>query len=263
MTGRTPDDNPPLTLQVNIATQLAAATSAHVIRDGFSSRTRSILTFSTAVLWPLSGRIVVRRHNRTSGTSTFSIRCPGIRSRRWLTSDRTRFTSGRRRDINQPAPGPGANNPRRQFPRFSDILMTVPLGGANYQGLEAKFERRFSGDSRSCAATRLARRSKRQIGQRTSRSCAGKRLSFQHLPHRFFTAAVWDLPFGSRPPVASSRPRSQIVGGWQISPIFEVQRGLPVHSRRQREPGQHYGHLRPDRFRDGNFPLGAVARSLV
>ena len=46
-------------------------------------------------------------------------------------------------DLNQPAPGPGANNPRRFWPDFGNITTTAPLTGSNYQALELKVERRF------------------------------------------------------------------------------------------------------------------------
>ena len=57
VTGATPDYNPPFYLQVNIATQAAAATSAHIIRDGFSSNALNPNVLdgrSLAAIWPYS-----------------------------------------------------------------------------------------------------------------------------------------------------------------------------------------------------------------
>ena len=55
VTGATPDYNPPFYLQVNIPTQAAAATSAHVIRDGFSPNALNPTVLdgrSLAAIWP-------------------------------------------------------------------------------------------------------------------------------------------------------------------------------------------------------------------
>jgi len=159
-------------------------------------------------------------------------------------------------DINQPVPGPGANNPRRQFPRFADILMSVPLGGANYQGLEAKFERRFSGGFSLLTGYTFSKTLENLIGQQTSILAPEKRLSIQHLPHRLFTAGVWDLPFGKGRRWVSEGGISHILGGWQISPILEVQKGLPVTPSVNGNPANTTGGQRPNRLRDGNLPRG-------
>lgn len=157
-------------------------------------------------------------------------------------------------DINQPVPGPGATNPRRQFPRFADILMSAPLGGANYQGLETKFERRFSGGFSILSGYTFSKTLERQIGQLTSVLAPEKRLSFQHLPHRFFTAAVWDLPFGKGRRLASEGVLSHLWGGWQISPILEAQQGLSFTPSVNGNPANTTGGQRPHRLRDGNLP---------
>ena len=55
VTGATPDYNPPFYLQVNIPTQAAAATSAHIIRDGFSTNALNPTVLdgrSLAAIWP-------------------------------------------------------------------------------------------------------------------------------------------------------------------------------------------------------------------
>ena len=160
-------------------------------------------------------------------------------------------------DINQPVPGPGAVNPRRQFTRFADILMSVPLGGANYQGLESKFEKRFAGGFSLLSGYTFSKTLEKMIGQRTSVLDTEKRLSFQHLPHRFFTASVWELPFGNGRRWVSTGAVSHVLGGWQISPIFEAQAGLRVTPSVNGNPANTTGGQRPNRLGDGNLPRGS------
>ena len=47
---------------------------------------------------------------------------------------------------------------------------------------------------------------------------------------------------------------AQIIGGWQISPIFEAQRGLPLSPSVAGNPANTTGGQRPDRIGDGNLP---------
>ncbi|MFN0106013.1 MAG: carboxypeptidase regulatory-like domain-containing protein [Bryobacteraceae bacterium] len=255
-TGATPDYNPPFYLQVNIPTQAAAATSAHIIRNGFSSEALNPNVLdgrSLAAIWPYSWSDGTM--NQWNFNVQHSLPWNSVVSFAYVGSN-TVHAMQSAVDINQPAPGPGANNPRRQFPRFADILMSVPLGGANYQGLEAKFERRFSGGFSILSGHTFSKTLEGQIGQRTTVLAPEKRLSIQHLPHRFFTAAVWDLPFGADRKWISQGPLSHVAGGWRISPIFEAQRGLQFTPGVNGNPANTTGGLRPDRLRNGNLPRG-------
>jgi hypothetical protein len=255
-TGATPDYNPPFYLQVNIPTQAAASSSAHIIRDGFSPTALNPNVLdgrSLAAIWPYgwndgtTNQWNLNVQHSLPGNSVVSIAYVG---------SNTVHSMLNAVDINQPVPGPGANNPRRQFPRFADILMSVPLGKANYQAMEAKFERRFSDGFSILSGHTWSKTLEGQIGQQTSILAPEKRLSIQHLPHRFFTAAVWDLPFGTSRKWMSQGALARIVGGWQVSPIFEAQRGLPYTPSVNGNPANTTGGQRPDRLRDGNLPRG-------
>ncbi|MEX2262933.1 MAG: TonB-dependent receptor [Bryobacteraceae bacterium] len=254
-TGATPEYNPPFFLQVNIPTQAAAANSVHIIRDGFQPDALNPTVLdgrSLAAIWP---------YNWSDGTTNqwnFNIQhtLPGnsLVSLAYVGSNTVHGMSST--DINQPVPGPGGNNPRRQFPRFSNIVTLLPVSGANYQGLEAKFERRFQRGFSILSGYTASKTLEKGIGQQSSILAPEKRLSIQHLPHRFFTAAVWDLPFGTGRRWASQGIASHIAGGWQISPIFSAQRGLTYTPAVNGNPANTTGGQRPDRLRDGNLPRG-------
>ncbi|MGH9658797.1 MAG: TonB-dependent receptor domain-containing protein, partial [Bryobacteraceae bacterium] len=253
-TGATPDYNPPFYLQVNIPTQAAASASAHVIRDGFSANALNPTVLdgrSLAAIWPY--RWSDGTMNQWNFNLQHSLPWNSLVSLAYVGSNTVHAMSGAT-DINQPVPGPGGNNPRRQFPRFADIRMLVPVAGANYQGFEAKFERRFSGGFSVLSGYTLSKTLERAIGQQTSILAPEKRLSIQHLPHRFFTAAVWDLPFGTARRWAHDGVVARIAGGWQISPILEAQRGLAYTPSVNGNPANTTGGQRPNRLRDGNLP---------
>jgi len=256
VTGATPDYNPPFYLQVNVPTQAAAANSAHVIRDGFSGNALNPGVLdgrSLAAIWPYSWSDGTM--NQWNLNVQRSLPWNSLLSVAYVGSNTVHGSTGGV-DINQPVPGPGAPNPRRQFPRFSDILMMAPIAGANYQGLETKFERRFSGGFSILSGHTFSKTLEKSIGQLTSVLAPEKRLSFQHLPHRFFTASVWDLPFGKERRFAQSGVMRHVLGGWQVSPILEVQKGMTFTPTVNGNPANTTGGQRPNRLRDGNFDRG-------
>jgi hypothetical protein len=151
--------------------------------------------------------------------------------------------------INQPQPGPGALNPRRLFPDYSDISMDIPIGTNNYQGLELKFERRFTRGFSLLSGYTWSHTMAGDISQDNTVWAPEKARSPEDLRHRFFTASVWDLPFGK-----GSGPWSHVLRGWQLSPIFTAQTGLPFTPGVAGNPANTTGGIRPDRLRDGNLP---------
>ena len=161
-------------------------------------------------------------------------------------------------DINQPIPvnlAPGVSLPnRRAFPTFSSINMMVPIGNANYQGLEMKFERRFAQGFSILSGYTFSKTLDGELTQQTSILATQKSLSIQHMPQRFFMASVWDLPFGKGRKWLDTGVVRHIVGGWQISPILEAQEGLFVTPSVTNNPANTTGGQRPDRIGDPKLP---------
>jgi hypothetical protein len=253
--------NPPFYLENTFPTQSAASTSRIIIRDGIppDALDPNVLTGRNVFgsWYPFDNPIGITNQwniniQRTlPGNSLFSAAYVGSNT----------VKNGTNADLNQPEPGPGPNNPRRWFPGFSNIITNVPVAGANYQGLELKFERRFHQGLSFLNGYTWSKTLVKQLGQRTSffHLAPEKTVSVQHLPQRYFLAAVWDLPFGGGRKWANQGASSHILGGWQISPIFEAQRGLPVSPSVAGNPANTTGGQRPDRIGDGNFPRGERA----
>ena len=146
--------------------------------------------------------------------------------------------------------------PSKWIPPFANINTNPQVGGANYQGLEVKFERRFNEGFSFLSGYTWSKTLVKQLGHRTSffHLAPEKTTSRQHLPQRLFFAAVWDLPFGSGRKYGSQGALSHIIGGWQVSPIFEAQRGLPISPGVAGNPANTTGGQRPNRIGDGNLP---------
>ena len=248
--------NPPFYLQTDIPTSSGASTSNIVIRDGIppdALNPDSLAGRSMFGAWfPFDFPIGMTNQwnfniQRTlPGNSLFSVAYVGSNT------VHTQFNA----DTNQPEPGAGPNAARRFWPEFGNLITRVPNGGANYQAMELKFERRFNGGFSFLSGYTWSKTLVRQLGQRTSlfHLAPEKTISSQHLPHRFFFSGVWDLPFGKGRPYVNDSALSHIIGGWQFSPIFEMQSGLPVNPSVVGNPANTTGGQRPDRIGDGNLP---------
>jgi hypothetical protein len=157
-------------------------------------------------------------------------------------------------DINQAAPqataGGTASLDSRiyQYPGFGSIIGTLPWGTSDYNGLQAKAEKRFSeglyvlesftwSKAIDIAAQSLD-------GGGNCSNCANgipsvqniydwqadRSLSAYNHPFVNSTSLVWSLPVGKGQwllPNASS-VLNQIVGGWQTTGIFQVRSGDPL-----------------------------------
>jgi hypothetical protein len=159
-------------------------------------------------------------------------------------------------DLNQPYPGPGALPARRAFPDLSTITTSFPMGTNNYQGLEMKFERQFYKGFSTLNGYTWSHTVTTDVGLNNRDMVRDKGLSAQDLRHRFFSTAVYELPFGERRRWLSNGPAAKIVGGWQVSTLFAAQTGLLYGPGMAVNSANSTGGNRPDRLGDGNLPRG-------
>ena len=130
-----------------------------------------------------------------------------------------------------------------------DIQILENLGISNYNSLQAKIERRFSGGFTLLASYTYGKALTDSVDHLSTSGAGngvdvgefkepqdGKRRRLEYGPaefdvtHRFVLSGVWRLPFGKNQVYGSnwSRGVDAVLGGWQFSPIFAAQTGLPL-----------------------------------
>ena len=157
-----------------------------------------------------------------------------------------------------------------------DIQILENLGISNYNALQGKVERRFSGGFTLLASYTYGKALTDSVDH-LSTSGAGngvdvgefkepqdphrRRLEYGpsefDVTHRFVLSGVWQLPFGRGQRYGKnwSRATDTLLGGWEISPIFSAQSGLPLtinQSQVLNIGGER--RSRPNRIRDGSLP---------
>jgi hypothetical protein len=164
---------------------------------------------------------------------------------------------------NNARPGPGAVDPRRPYagvlfdsgmvfpPYIRLVANNVPVtqvnlyaqsAQSNYHALLLRFERRFSGGfswlssyTWSKAITNApqfrnaggANGSENSPPQDSYNLRAERGLASFDLRARFVNTMVWELPFGKNKRYLTQGPAAAILGGWQLSTIWQAQTGFP------------------------------------
>src|SRR5216684_1005968 len=157
-----------------------------------------------------------------------------------------------------------------------DIQVLENLGIANYNSLQAKLERRFSKGLTLLASYTYGKSLTDSVDHLSTSGAGngvdvgefkepqdGKRRRLEYGPaefdvtQRFVLSGVWRLPFGRNQAYGNgwSRGVDTLLGGWQFSPIFAAQTGLPL-TINQSEAISLGGErrFRPDRIANGALP---------
>jgi hypothetical protein len=121
-------------------------------------------------------------------------------------------------------------NQIRPYVGYSAVNAVLPIFNANYNSLQVKFQKRFSGatlidfnytyskgltNSQNDYGT--APQNVYDINADYGRSAVDRR-------HIFTADAVWEIPWGK----AQNTLASRILGGWELSGIFTMNSGLPL-----------------------------------
>jgi hypothetical protein len=134
--------------------------------------------------------------------------------------------------LNQAIPGPGPFNPRR--PLFNKFGLTQSItdssnkGSNNYQSLQTKVDKRFSGGLSLLASYVWSKTIDNSQGLLISNRL-NRGLADYDRKHVVSIGHVWQLPFGPGRPLLSSVTgvAKQIIGGWEFNGITQIQSGLP------------------------------------
>ncbi len=119
----------------------------------------------------------------------------------------------------------------RPFPAYGTVSTTTNEGYSWYHGAELKVEKRFSKGysvvlnytrSKAMQATDLLN---------TDDPRPTEMISDLDTPNRLSISALLEFPFGPGKPfqVTNNPVLSRIIGGWQLSPIYTYQSGVPIN----------------------------------
>jgi outer membrane receptor protein involved in Fe transport len=137
----------------------------------------------------------------------------------------------------------GATQAPRQLPSFAGVLTSDPnIGKSKYDGVSFSVNRRFDRHFGATAAYTYSRTYDNsfnelftsQLNPRRSQDAGefhGSGLDLSHdysrsiadVPHRFVASAVYEVPFKS-----SNSFLNAVIGGWEVTGIFQVQSGQLV-----------------------------------
>jgi len=137
---------------------------------------------------------------------------------------------------------------RVPYPNFTSILGTLPWGTSNYQGLQAKVEKRFTSglyllDSFTWSKS-IDIAAQAEDGSGGCNDCgnfipsvqniynvqADRGISANNRPLINVTSVVWSLPVGRNHWLGGNMNRAwnTVLGGWQMTDIFQARSGDPL-----------------------------------
>jgi hypothetical protein len=142
---------------------------------------------------------------------------------RYLTTQ-SFFTSTtiRKHALLRPFPNFGTNNLRGVRPGvdFKDAQ-----GGNKYHDLQLQFERRFSRGFQTAVMYTYAHGEESDNYYNEFDVRPTYRPQNDIRPHRFVWSAIYELPFGKGRSWVSSGPLQHVIGGWQLSWVYQYQNG--------------------------------------
>ena len=171
---------------------------------------------------------------------------------RWVGSHGVNLT--RKRNLNQPLPGPGPVDARRPIAGYGDVLWIEPEASSGYNALEVRAERSARhglwlraawtwGHSIDDQSAFLASDGNDNTPQDSRHPELERASSDFDVRHRVAAAAIWQVPSGS----AGAWAR-----GWQVSALLSAQSGRPFTPRVSTDNsntgnlGGQFGYDRPD-----------------
>ncbi len=127
-----------------------------------------------------------------------------------------------------------AGRPLNRFGRNATTTFISPMGTGQYNGLQAKLERRFSHGLQFNAGYTWSK----SIGpvDNSDSSPSIKALDYFRLnrvvrsfdrTHNVEISSIWELPFGKGRKWATGGPAAAILGGWQVNNILSLMTGTP------------------------------------
>lgn len=172
-------------------------------------------------------------------------------------------------NINQSAPGPGAQPQRRPFfavnPNVTNITYRTNFGAAKYHSMQTRVEKRARGGlTMSLAYTWSHFLSNggniNGGGNAPPQDARCYRCEWGSMPedrrHIAVFNHVWELPFGKGRKFVTSGPAALILGGWSLNGIWSMATGehFTATAAAAVSNSAGGGGDRPNRIADGNLP---------
>jgi len=166
------------------------------------------------------------------------------------------------------SPGPGPIGPRRQFPDLSTGYIVQDIGLSNYNSMQIKLEKIYSGGLSLLASYTLSKSidfTSRDFGsgaQDMNNLRAERSVSDFDYPQRLSVAYVYELPAGKGKRFLSSAPAPVqfLLGGWEAAGIVTLQSGAPFTIGLGRDRANVGASGRPDRIGSGKLDHPTLAR---
>jgi hypothetical protein len=140
-------------------------------------------------------------------------------------------------NYNQPAPAAGAIQLRRPYPQFANMNAVASLAESEYNGFEARLEKRFSRGLSFLASYTLSKSMDDASGsggtadsgvpQNSQNVGAEWGPSVFDVRNRFVFSSIYELPFGAGRRWLAGGIAAAVLGGWQANGIVTLQGGQP------------------------------------
>ena len=117
----------------------------------------------------------------------------------------------------------------RPYPEFTGVTAYISSGMSIYHSLQAQVNRRFTNGASLTSAFTWQKTMDATQYLNTSDSAPWYGVSNIDRTFRFVTSGLYQLPFGpGRRFVTDKKIISQIIGGWQVQGVYQVQSGAPL-----------------------------------
>jgi hypothetical protein len=117
----------------------------------------------------------------------------------------------------------------RPYPEFTSVNAFITSGMSMYHGLQAQLNRRFTNGASLTTAFTWSKSTDATQYLNTVDAAPWYGISANDRTFRLATSGIYQLPFGAgRRFVNSSGFVSQVIGGWQVQGVYQVQSGQPL-----------------------------------
>ena len=116
----------------------------------------------------------------------------------------------------------------RPYPEFGSVTSYITEGGSIYHSLQASLNRRFTNGASLTSAFTWSKTLDATQYLNPSDVNPWYGISQNDRTFRFATSGIYQLPFGAGRHWVTSGVASQIIGGWQVQGVYQVQSGQPL-----------------------------------